>query len=285
MKSVQELIDDISGDRTSGASQLAVRALETIRSAISLNQAADADEFKTEIALLVKRLSECRPAMVSIKNSMQQFMRKLETYAETNMTLDYRRREYIDIVDRLLIDLEANKKSSILNTVGLIRTAPNVATCSYSSTIVEALLQVEQVGAKPKVLIIKSQLGSISHGQKTMQYLQNHGLQCRLVEDDFKVDSLDGVEQVVLGSDKVFPDGSVMNGYPSLRLAQMAAEHNPPIPVYAVGDTSKLCDEMEAGKETGFEIIPVELLTGIITEDGLFDQDNIIPYLESRMNS
>ncbi len=52
----------------------------------------------------------------------------------------------------------------------------------------------------------------------------------------------------------------------------------------SASDISKLYVVIDTEPEKGFEIIPVEPITGIITEDGLFDPGTFIAYMESGMS-
>ena len=82
----------------------------------------------------------------------------------------------------------------------------------------------------------------------------------------------------LVGADSILPDGTLINGIPTSNLAKAASNNG--IPFYCVCETAKFDIQNDRSKqnklEPGFETIPLELITGIITEEGLMNPDQII---------
>lgn len=282
MKPATELIGEIAGDRRRGASQLAMMGLDAVSSAIWSSRGANPGELLEEVLQAAQALGRCRPAMAPIANCARRVMPGLESIRgrlPSAISLEGIRPELELVIEHVRQEALTSRRESIANAAAFISQTETVATCSYSSTVVEAMTLAFERSSRPRVIIVRSLSGSVSHGLRTRQELQSHGIECHLLEDDFKAEELSGIDAVILGSDQVYPDGSIVNGYPSLRLAQAAAARQPFIPVYAISDSFKLSLDSTPGEmETGFEIIPSRLLTAIITEDGVLAGSDIAKY-------
>ncbi len=80
-----------------------------------------------------------------------------------------------------------------------------------------------------------------------------------------------------IGADTVWADGSLINGIPSYLLAEIAAKKD--IKFYSVCETAKFDVSNPRDRashiEPGFELVPSELIAGIITEEGMINSITI----------
>ncbi|HIE16709.1 MAG TPA: hypothetical protein EYP71_00750, partial [Dehalococcoidia bacterium] len=88
--------------------------------------------------------------------------------------------------------------------------------------------------------------------------------------------------KALVGADSITVDGYLINGKPTLFLAETARESK--IPLYVICETAKF-DIRSYGAtstevEPGFDKTPVELVTGIITEKGTMEPSLVITYIE-----
>jgi len=280
MKLVLDAINDITTNQTSGASELAVQALHVITQSILASKTDNSESLYSELKETLDAVAGCRPAMATIYNCVLRFQNQLQLCTNSRNSLAELRSYCIETLEQLEKTILANKYQSILNAADFINAGANLATCSYSSTLIEAIHNAVLLGKKMHFLILQSQSGAINYGEQTQLRLAAEGTICQLISDEIKPESLDEVDIILIGADTVFLDGSVMNGYPSLKLAATAAEHNPPIPVYVLCDSLKFSLDRRLDKtEPGFELIPAKLVTGLISEDGVFTTDAIINYL------
>ncbi|KAF1086244.1 Methylthioribose-1-phosphate isomerase [Sporotomaculum syntrophicum] len=283
MKPLLDDIDAIITNRTSGASELAVQALQALAKSVKTSQAATPELFTSELQEVIAALAKCRPTMATIYNAVHRFQQQLQTCVELSSTLPELQNYCMKALDQLKKDVIVNKKQSIINAANFINTGTTIATCSYSSTLVDAIHNAVLQGKTMLLLVMKSQAGAISYGEQSRLRFAADGLNCRVIPDDILPDSLDGVDLVLLGADTVFKDGSVLNGYPSLKLAETAAVHNPTVPVYVICDSLKFSLDRRLDKiEEGFEAIPFKFITGLISEDGVFKKEKMLDYLSSR---
>ena len=81
-------------------------------------------------------------------------------------------------------------------------------------------------------------------------------------------------------------DGSIINGAPTYKVAFKAKECG--IPFYSVCETTKVNTLSYLGKNSelkkGFELVPSNLITGIITEKGILDPKKIVKIMKEKSN-
>jgi methylthioribose-1-phosphate isomerase len=109
------------------------------------------------------------------------------------------------------------------------------------------------------------------------------------------------VNNVVVGADRVCADGKVVNGIGTYQLA-LAAERSD-VPFYVLCETLKFDPRLKSEKvdleekepsevvelrklppevkvkNPSFDITPLELITGIVTENGLLTTEEVISYM------
>ena len=81
---------------------------------------------------------------------------------------------------------------------------------------------------------------------------------------------------MLVGADAVTTD-SVVNGVPTAELAAAALDR---IPLYVVCETIKFTDE--AATAPGYDRVPLEQVTDVITENGRLSRPAIADYLTRR---
>ena len=79
-----------------------------------------------------------------------------------------------------------------------------------------------------------------------------------MVPEDAIHEAVGNANMVMLGADTLLPDGAIVNGWPTLELAQGARDA---IPFYVVCETIKL--STEPGMEAGFDVVPDSLITKV----------------------
>ena len=139
-------------------------------------------------------------------------------------------------------------------------------------------------------------------GERLAQELGAYGIPVTFIDDTAAGLYVSKVNKVMVGADRVCADGGVVNGigtYPLALVAQRAG-----IPVYVFCETLKFdprlnsdevdLEEKEASevaapgslpsgtkvKNPYFDITPLELVTGIVTENGLLAAPEVIIYLK-----
>lgn len=297
------LIDTIRNDKTHGASELARQAVEVLKLAAEHSHAGSTEEFLVEQRDIGGRLTSARPTMAPIFNIVSRLLNTIVGKAE-GMDLDSIRRLTISKADELVTDsLQAIAQITQYSSQ-LIANGDKIMTHSYSSTVVAALKAAFSKHSDIEVITTRSGPGHA--GERTAQQLGLYGIPLTFIDDTAVGLYLPTVNKVMLGADRVCADGKVVNGIGTYLLALASKKAN--IPFYILCDTLKFdprlrsnevdleekepSEVIEPGrlppmvtiKNPYFDITPLELVTGIVTESGLLKPKEVISYLAGHPN-
>jgi translation initiation factor 2B subunit (eIF-2B alpha/beta/delta family) len=182
------------------------------------------------------------------------------------------------------------------NTQNLLSDNMTVFTHSYSSTVVNAILE----SGRKNLNIIVTESRPLNEGVKTAKRLvQEYNV--TLITDAQAGYFMNNADIVLMGADSVLSDGSLINKVGTYLIALAAQKQK--VPVYALCQTNKFhiksCNEgaIELEEKEShevisenipnvsvrniyFEITPAELISGIITEEGILEPKDIWAKLE-----
>jgi len=300
---IARLVDEIQDDRSHGAIELARRALVILRTAAEHSQADDVDRFLHEQRGVVQVLILVRPSMAPIRNVANRLMKALSDRAEE---LDMRPlRDFMaSKVDEMVADTRQAVVRIARNTLDLVADGTTIMTHSYSSTVVAALQEVCSQRRDIRVVVTRSGPGRT--GEETTRQLNGFGIPVTLIDDNAVAVHMPSVNILMLGADTVCADG-VVNAIGSYQLAVVGAATS--VPVYVLCDSLKFDPELvreDADLENGeptevsepsglpagvaisnprFDFTPLELVTGIVTEDGVLSSADITAYLKDMWDS
>jgi len=294
---ITSLIDEIKNDKTHGASQLARQAVNVLKTAAERSQAESVDEFLMELKGVGEGLMAARPAMAPISNITSRFWDAMSPVSP-NEGLEAVRSFALAKADELA---EASLKA-IARIAGygaeLLAGGDRIMTHSYSSTVVAALKKAFSQGKGIEVIVTRSG-GS---GQRTAKELESHGLEVTFIDDAAIGVYISGADKAIIGADRVCADGGIVNGVGSYQLALAAQKAG--VPLYVLAETLKFdplgksgqvdleerepSEVVKAGKlpprvrvkNPHFDITPLELVGGVVTEDGLLQPPEVIAYME-----
>ncbi|GAI10036.1 unnamed protein product, partial [marine sediment metagenome] len=152
--------------------------------------------------------------------------------------------------------------------------------------------------------VITTRSGPGRTGEKIAQELEYYGMPVTFIDDAAMRLYLLTVSKVVVGADRVCADGKVINGIGTYQLALAAKVAG--IPFYVFCETLKFdprlkgdevdLEEKDTSEVVGlgrlppkvrvrnpyFDITPLELVTGIVTENGLLTPEKVINYMEKQ---
>ncbi|NLU49160.1 MAG: hypothetical protein GXX09_01940 [Syntrophomonadaceae bacterium] len=281
MNEIERRIAAIRTDRSRGASELACQALEILRDAARFTQAVDTAGFMQEIQDTAGQLIHCRPAMAAICNCTYRFLTEFINCSRVARNLEELKALSVQAGDDLIASVSAARDRAIRNGASLVKDGDLLASCSYSSSVIQTLKCAAGQGRSFAVLVMQSKWAGRSYGDMTASRLVEYGIRCRVIPDDRVDNHLSGVDFVLLGADTILYDGTLVNGYPSLELVRAAAKHVPPVPVYSVCESTKFYPrDRLANQEEGFDLVSPELLSGgIITEAGIIKPGQIWRYM------
>jgi translation initiation factor eIF-2B subunit delta len=295
---VARLIDEIKNDKTQGASQLARQAMAVMKVAAERSQADSAEHFLEELKRVGEGLTAARPAMAPIFNIVNRYLDSLSPVSP-NQGVDYLKGLAVSKADELArVSLQAIAEITSCG-LGLIKEGDKIMTHSYSSTVMAVLEETFVEGRSIEVIATRSGAGGT--GQKVARELSRRGIKVTYIDDTAAGLYVSSADKVMVGADRVCADGGVVNGvgtYP-LALAAQKAE----VPFYVLCETLKFdhrlrsdevdFEEKEPAEVVGkaklpspvsvknpyFDLTPLELVTGIVTENGLLAPDGVTGYI------
>ena len=268
---IRKSVNAIKQDRTHGASWLTAAAIRVLLDACDAAAATAGPKFSDEVLEIAGALLTVRPGMTSISNYALRFAEEFKpAAAESRSPANLQKKGYA-IASRLNQAHEKSLQQIPVKAAQLIKNRSIIMTCSYSDSVCSALEHARSKGMDFKVLAVQSLFHKISYGQMMAERLGKAGISCRLVPDDQLRWQAARARMILMGADAVSLQGWLLNGSPSYELARVAAGRK--VPVYAVCSKSKfdprgfLASLREP--EAGFDMVPLDLLAGIVTESGL----------------
>ena len=292
------LIDEIEHDKAHGASQLARQAAEVLKAAAEQSRVNSVEQFLLGQGEIGERLISARPAMAPIFNIVTRLLNAISEKA-AEMDLDLIRRLAISKADE---EIEASLQAIVqIAKYGceLIADSDRIMTHSCSSTVLAALK--EAFTKHKNIEVIATKGGPGRSGERLARELRLYGILVTFIDDAAMGLYISTANKVVVGADRICADGEVVNGIGTYQLALAAERAGIPFYVlceklkfapgltsdnvdleekepYEVVEPGKLPPEVKV-KNPYFDITPLELITGIVTENGLLVPGEVVSYI------
>lgn len=276
-----QAIADIAADNRSGAAQIADRAADILLQRASIGQAPSADAFRREILLTGRALIRAQTVMAPLVNLVNAVLWRMEqgdsprglARAVEQTTEEFKRQ------------LQQHSLHVAEGTLGLIGEGSKIVTLSFSSTIQHALIHAQRAGRRLEVLCAESLPGR--EGHETVHVLRSCGVAATLLDDEAAVAAIERADLVLVGADMLTNRG-LINKVGTFPMA--LAAHNTGTPFYTLCGSEKFLppgfrpserhvgwpgtshaanlNQLELG-DLPFDFTPLELLSGIVTEEGI----------------
>ncbi len=281
---LDRMISEVTNDLLSGAAELALRAVNIFRYAISDECGGDRSlaGIRSNLTIISKKLIKGHPAMAPIFNLCNQILFTAETSSTTE--------ELEAVVAKSLDEFETrlcNSASKIAETaIQLIPYGELVFAYSFSSTVISALLNARSNLRSFRVICTESRPSM--EGRKMASVLASSGIEVVHSFDSAMGLYLPTCRVAFMGVDAIARPG-IVNKVGSWLLALACRELN--IPLYALTGTEKFItddqlfnfeDFERPGSEIWpdppkgvtvlnrqFELIPFNWIAGVVTEDGI----------------
>ena len=279
-----EEINDLKNDDIHGASGLSLHALNTLNLAVSESGAKTIAEFVKEIEEVAEQLASARPNITPIANYSNQFLHQIIMKSQGEHDFEALR-SFAEKKGKELIKSATKAFSKTVEYAsGIISDLDTVITCSYSSTVCQILELASQRETRFRVIIAESRHNDKAYGEITAKQLMQYQIPVEMVPDaniNFRISKAD---KALVGADSITGDGYLINGKPTFSLAQVAKSKN--IPLYVACESSKFTIRgyvtKSAELEPGFDKIPLDLVTAIITEKGTMLPGLVMSYIEEK---
>ena len=273
----QKIIDAIRGDTRSGAAQLAGDALRRLQHWLASNAVTT-----QQLDQVLKALSEARPSMVPLANAIERCQQALGSGDPEAQTSE----RALAVVDSVLDQLASANERVAEHAARLVPDQATVFTHSRSSQVVSLFRLLVQQGRAFSVIWTQGSPGN--EGFTLARELDEMGVPVTLITDAQMGLFVPKVDLVVTGCDTWLADGHFLNKSGTYPLALVAKDLGQPF--WVLADSFKestdrldtvILEEMpgdELGAPTAegitarniyFETVPVRLITGRISEQGV----------------
>jgi len=275
---VAQLLEEICQDKVHSAGWLSIRAIGALRLAAGKSNASTAADFLNEVKAVARELAEARPPMAPISNLVAQWFYDVAQEPEIEKGLDSLRAFAILRGEKII-----KARKGALNRVAehgsqVVEDGDVLISCSDSATVVQSLKVARLAGKEFGVYVAESRTSDgKAYGEAMAEKMTSEGIAVKVIPDNPKTigDCASKSTRAIVGADSILDNGSLINGTPTLIIAEAAKERQ--IPFYVVCETTKFSALRLAGRhlwlEEGFEVIPPHLITRIITEEGILKVD------------
>jgi translation initiation factor 2B subunit (eIF-2B alpha/beta/delta family) len=265
-----ERVQELRDDRSHGASWMARRAVETLADLTRL-EVRTCEDLLEQLRDAGRELAACRPGVGAVAGAVGRVL--AAAGHESHLDLDNLRR-LIQEEAQALDDARRRAAASITIQLRERLNGATVMTHSASGTVREAFQQSEPA----KVVCTVSE--PVGEGRAFAEEWRAAGLDTELVEDVEAPDRVADASILLLGADTVFRDGTLCNKVGTIPLAKAASEAG--IPTIVAAEVIKLAPvpgsqapELADIERSLFELVPPELITEVVTEEGPFPPDEI----------
>jgi translation initiation factor 2B subunit (eIF-2B alpha/beta/delta family) len=265
-----ERVQELRDDRSHGASWMARRAVETLADLTRL-EVRTCEDLLEQLRDAGRELAACRPGVGAVAGAVGRVL--AAAGHESHLDLDNLRR-LIQEEAQALDDARRRAAASITIQLRERLNGATVMTHSASGTVREAFQQSEPA----KVVCTVSE--PVGEGRAFAEEWRAAGLDTDLVEDLEAPDRVADASILLLGADTVFRDGTLCNKVGTIPLAKAASEAG--IPTIVAAEVIKLAPvpgsqapELADIERSLFELVPPELITEVVTEEGPFPPEEI----------
>lgn len=259
---------------------MARRAVEALTELAERHEGS-CEELLDDLRLAGRRIAAARPGVGAVAGAVGRLLAsgRYESHLEPESLRQVVREEA-----HALTDGRIRAPASIAVQLRERIAGATVLTHSNSATVRESLTHEQPA----KVLCTVST--PVEEGRSLVAELTEAGIDAELVEDADAPARVAEVNLVLIGADTVFRDGTICNKIGTIPLARAARDAD--VPVVVAAEVIKLApvpgaqapDLADFEREL-FELIPAELITEIVTEEGVFTPEELavlvdrIPFL------
>jgi translation initiation factor 2B subunit (eIF-2B alpha/beta/delta family) len=289
---VNTLVQPIKDDLLSGAAEIALRAITVFQTVLAKDDSPET--AKAHLTYTARQLIDAQPAMAPLFHLGNSVLLAIEP-AKTLEELRDRCNTALTKFETMLCASAATIADS---TYDLIDPGELIFAYSFSSTVVSALLNARARGRFFRVVCTEARPSM--EGRKLASRLASGGIEVIHTFDNAMGLVLGNCSAAFMGCDCIARPG-VVNKVGSWMLAIACRELN--VPLYALSGTEKFVTderlfEFEKHERPGvevwdnspkgvallnhqFDLVPFNLLTGLVTEKGILKEQDIEPYVSN----
>ncbi|MCR4400124.1 MAG: hypothetical protein QHH05_02010 [Syntrophomonadaceae bacterium] len=274
MRTWRDAVRELEQDRARGASQLLELALDALALAANEAHGQSPAAYAAHFSAAAGAVAAARPTMVAIGACARRVLQQVQEAAGGHGSAEAIRRSALAAIDRVRAQAREARRQAITRAAELAATADCIVTCSFSSTVVEAIALAAGCAPHLQVRVLASRWQGRSYGAATAAALQERHVHCQVFDDDALAAAVAGARLALVGADAVTEHGTLINGTPSLALARACRRARPPVPFLAVCESLKVVPGVQA-LEPGFDAVPAALVTGFVSEHGVASPEGV----------
>ncbi|MBN2112081.1 S-methyl-5-thioribose-1-phosphate isomerase [Candidatus Woesearchaeota archaeon] len=288
--SFQQVVKDIKELKIQGAEAVSQEGIKSLKIVVLKSKALTVDGFLHEMEKARKELISTRPTEPYLRNSIGSVFNNWE-----GKTLRELKENVLSKIQQTLAWMQNSKGRVVLAGAKKIKKGMVVFTHCHSSTVVDILVEAKTQGRAFSVH--NTETRPKLQGRKTAKELAAAGIKVRHYVDSAARLALKKADIMLIGADAITSEGRVINKIGSELFAEVARKYD--IPVYVCTNSWKFdpktifgfTEEIEerAPQEVwknppknvtidnhAFEIINPDLITGVITELGIFEPQVLV---------
>lgn len=294
-RSVQSRIAELAEDNTSGAMEIAAKAVEVVALFADEADAENASAFVGQLVAMGKALIQAQPSMAPLFNLVNSVISSVPEASD----LDSARRMVTTTTESFAAQLPARSEEIARQALSLLGEGSRVLTHSRSSTVMAALQLATAQGRQLEVVCTESRPNY--EGRAVAASLAGQGIKTTLIADSAAGHFVSQVDLVMVGADSLSTDG-VVNKMVTYPIALAARAQG--VPFYTLCGTEKLLptdyphfriepkDPHEVWPEHPeevtvinlyFDVTPLTYVSGVVTERGILaaeELDELLGQLE-----
>lgn len=270
---LESAIQAIVDDRTHGAGWLAREAVKVMERVARASAATTLSDFVAELRDAANRLGSSRPSMAPLRNEIAELFWRVLRQARDEIDAAALKAYAVNQARRLVVTAERDAMLAAEKAAELLSGGEGVLTGSYSATVAVALRKAfkrrRAGGGEMRIFVARSECAGIAYGPQLVEELGTAGMAATVIADKDIARYAREAAMAVTGADSILADGSVVNGCPTLEIAKAIVLAGAPF--YVVGETAKVFAGTEVRLEPGFDLVPGELVSGVMSERGMLD--------------
>jgi translation initiation factor eIF-2B subunit delta len=275
---LEQMLWDIERDNVSGSVRMA-RKTSTLVEAAARHAEVNGREIQAEVSRWANSAADAHPFMALVRTVSRRA-------GKAQSVDDLGRR-----LERLAWEMKNGNQRIGERMVSLFPEGGTFMTNSFSATVHEALRHMAASGVEISAIVVESR--PAREGVQLARALGEHGIRSTLIVDAGIAKYMDRADAVLVGGDAVSGDFFVnkLGTHPMVLTARSSD-----VPVYLLASLLKLLleeevpevetphpvSEVEADaidnvtvENVYFERVPLDLVSGIVTEDGVLSSDEI----------
>ncbi|MFQ5822521.1 MAG: translation initiation factor eIF-2B [bacterium] len=294
-----EILESVKNDRTSGAWVVARKAIQCLEALAKEKSAADVKELVGEVERVAREILQAQPGMAQLTNLFNAIFFTIENET-SDKALIWSRKISGEVIR--FNEFSRNAVTKVAEYGAKLITQDSVVlTHSNSSTILEIFKKAHAEDKSFQVIITESR--PVCEGRERAIELSKLGIQSLYLIDAAIGVGVERADIVLLGADSL-TENSLVNKIGTKAICLLSREAV--IPCYTACESSKFTPQKLSPKkeqprdpkevwdhppsETSienyyFDEVPLELFTGIITEEGILTPTEIGGKIRSRKMS